>query len=138
MAPTFKHGRSALFKMSDSAAATINYSSGLTDCSLSRQLDPAEVTTFGDSDKVYIPGLRGATISCSGIWSSTHAKKLDASLGHSTLLTWTYWPESTATGSLYFTGSGILTSVDVGAPVGDKVSMNFNVQVSGAITRSTE
>jgi hypothetical protein len=138
MAPNFKHGRGALFKMTDSAAATINYSSGLDDCSLSRSLDTAEVTTFGDSDKNYIPGLRDSSFSVSGHWASTYAKKLDASLGHSTLLTWTYWPESTATGSLFFTGAGILTGYEVGSPVGDKVSMSFSVQCSGAITRSTE
>jgi hypothetical protein len=138
MAPNFKHGKGALFKMSDSAAATINYSSGLDDCSLSRQLETAEVTTFGDNDKNYIPGLRDSSFSVSGHWASTYAKKLDASLGWSTLLTWTYWPESTATGSLFFTGAGILTGYEVGASVGDKVNLSFSVQCSGAITRSTE
>jgi len=134
MAPTFRHGKGSFFSLTDNSGTTINFSSGLGECSLSRSLETAEVTTFGDNDKSYIPGLRDATFSVSGHFASTYSQKLDASIGHSTLLSFVFGPGSTASLSPKYTGKAILTSVEYGASVGDKVNLSFALQCSGAIT----
>ena len=66
MAPNFKHGKGAFFSMTSSTGGTINCSSGVDDSSLERTVETAEVTTYGDDDKVYLSGLRDATIPVAG------------------------------------------------------------------------
>lgn len=134
MAPTFRHGKNAFFSITSATGGTVNLSSGVTDVKLSRKMSPAKVTHFGQNDENYIVGLRDATISLSGIFSSTHAKKLDALIGSTSGGTWIYGPESTATGRRKFTASSWLTGMDYDAPVGDAVKMTLNLQVTGAIT----
>lgn len=134
MAPIFRHGRTAVFSLTSATGGAVVFSSGMDDSELARQVDTAEVTTFGDTDKSYLPGLRDKTFSMSGHMSSTHAEKLDAMWGHSTGTTCSYSPTSTSTGNRLYTGSGILTSYSVSAPVGDKVSVSVEVQGSGTWT----
>jgi len=137
MAPTFRHGKEAYFAMSDTAGSTFNCSSGLDDSSLERSVDTAEVTAYGDDDKVYLAGLRDATVPVSGHFASTYDAKLQTMLAHSTGTTWTYGPAGNSTGLRKFRGNGIITSMTVGSPVGDKVSASWTLQVSGPITSTT-
>ncbi len=97
-------------------------------------MSPAKVTHFGQNDENYIVGLRDATIAISGIFSSTHAKKLDALIGSTSGGSFVYGPESTQTGRRKFTGSSWLTGMDYDAPVGDAVKMTLAIQVTGSIT----
>lgn len=137
MAPTFTHGKGAFFSVTSATGGTINFSSGLDDCTLSRQLDTAEVTTFGDNDRNYIVGLRGADFSISGHFSSTHTKKLDPLLGHSTIPQFVYGPQGTSSGSRKYTGGCIMTSLEYHSPVDDKVDMGIDFIVTGAITSTS-
>lgn len=134
MAPTFRHGKSAFFSITTSTGGTVTMSSGFNDAGLARTVDTAEVTAFGASDKAYLAGLRDASISLSGHFSSTQEKKWTALLGYSTNPTFIYGPEGTAAGSRKFTGRCIVTGLDISSPVGDKVSANVSLQVTGAIT----
>ncbi len=99
--------------------------------------DALDVTTFGDSDGVYIAGLRNATLSLSGHFASTYEEKLSALLGHTTTPQWIFGPESTSNTRRKLSGGAILTGFTIGAPVADKVSMSFTLQCSGAITATT-
>lgn len=136
MAPTFRHGRSAVifFATAGSTTGAVRFSSGMNDGSLERSVETAEVTTFGDSDKRYLAGLRDATFSLKGNFSSTHEKKLTAMLGNSTGGYLIYNPESTASGRRKFKGSVIVTSLKLGSPIGDKVGLEVDMQWTGAIT----
>lgn len=136
MAPTFRHGKGANFKLDNASGTLVNFSSGLDDVTVSRSLDPAEVTTFGDNDRNFIPGLRTGTISCSGHFASTYAEILDALLGLSSAsLTFEYSPDgSTAASRHLLTGECWMVSLEYSAPVDDKVSMSFELQVTGAVT----
>lgn len=135
--PTFRHGKGSYFSLTSATGGTINFSSGLDEVTLSRSVKTADVTHFGQSDMNYIPGLRDAKITCKGHWASTYESKLVGLLGWSTLPTWTLGPETTADHSRKETGVCILTDYVIGAPVGDKVSMSFNLQCSGTITATT-
>ncbi len=134
MAPTFRHGKNAFFSITSATAGVVNLSSGLDDLKFSRKMSPAKVTHFGNNDEAYIVGLRDATITFTGIFSSTHAKKLDALIGSTSGGAFVYGPESTATTRRKFTGSSWLTGLDYEAPVGDKVKLSGALQVTGAIT----
>lgn len=136
MAPTFRHGKTAVvfFATAGSTTGAIRMSSGMNDSSLERSVETAETTVYGDSDKRYLAGLRDATFSLKGNFSSTHEKKFTAMLGNSTGGYLIYAPESTTSGRRKFKGSVIITSLNVGSPIGDKVGLETELQWSGAIT----
>ena len=137
MAPTFVHGKSGYFAMTDTGGSTINFSSGLTDLSIDRSLDTAEVTAMGDNDRAYVVGLRGATLSVSGHFASTYAEKIDGMLGNSTATNWTFGPAGSGSGSRKYTGAAHLTSLAYSGTVDGKVDMSFSLQVTGAVTSTT-
>jgi predicted secreted protein len=134
LAPTFKHGKDAVTTLTSATGGTINFSSGMDDSELARSVETAEVTTYSNDDKTYLPGLKDKTFSLSGHMSSTHAEKLDAMWGHSTGTTVNYSPMSTSTGNRLYTGKAIMTDYTIGSPVGDKVSVSLDFQGSGAWT----
>ena len=136
MAPNFRAGKGANFKLDSTAGSLVNLSSGLDDLSINRSLDELEVTTFGDNDKNYIVGLRGATISGSGHFASTYAEVLDGVIGDATSTSYSFElsPDgSTAAGRHLLLGECLLTSLEYSAPVDDKVSLSFEAIVSGPV-----
>ena len=137
MAVAPRHGRGSQLALDSTAGSLVNFSSGLDEMSLSRDIDMAEITTFGDNDKSYIPGLRGAEISASGLFSSTHAEVLDGVFGRNSTatLSWEFSPDgSTAAGRHLLKGEAFLTSIEYTAPVGDKVGMSLGLTITGAVT----
>lgn len=137
MAVAARHGKGSQLAIDSTGGSLVNFSSGLTEMSLSRELDTAEITSFGDNDKSYIPGLRGATVSFSGNFSSTHAEVLDGVLGRNSTATmsWEFSPDgSTAVGRHLLKGEGFLTSLEYSASVDDKVTLSGELIVSGAVT----
>ncbi len=137
MSVTPRHGKGANIAFDSTGGSLVLLSSGIDDMSLSRELEPAEVTNFGDNDKAYIPGLRGATLSFSGQFSSTHAEVLDGVLGRNSTasMSWEFSPDgSTASGRHLLKGEGFLTSVEYTASIDDKVGLSCEVIVTGAVT----
>ncbi len=132
-----RHGKGTAFSLDSTAGSLVNLSSGLTEVSVSRDLDTAEITTFGDNDKSYIPGLRGAEISISGLFSSTHAEVLDGIIGRNSTATMSFeWnPDgSTAAGRHLLKGECFLTNLEYGATVEDTVSLSASLIISGSVT----
>jgi hypothetical protein len=134
MAPTFRHGRGGYLSLSDTGGTTFVLSSGLNDCSLGTDVDLADVTTFGDSDRVYIPGLRGHSGSFSGFMASTHEEKLRGMLGNSTAATFAYGPQGNTTGYTKLSGALHLTNINIQSAVGDAVSVSGSFTVTGNVT----
>lgn len=137
MAVVPRHGKGSALYLDSTAGTLVNLSSGLDEMTLSRELDTAEITSFGDNDRSYIPGLRGATLSFSGMFSSTHAEILDGAFGRNSTasLSWEFNPDgSTAATRHLLKGEGFVTSLEYGAPVDDKVTMSGELQVTGAVT----
>ncbi len=115
----------------------MNLSSGLTEFSVSRALETADITSFGDNDRSYIPGLRGATISFAGNFSSTHAEVMDGIIGRNSTATLSVEvnPDgSTAAGRHLLKAETFITSLEYGVPVDDKVTMSGELLVTGAVT----
>ena len=128
----FVHGKSAYFKNNST-----DLSSYCDEVSLPRSIETAETTTFGKSAKTYITGLTDATISASGSWDATADGVIAPLVGSSSLVTWEVGPAGSTAGNVKYTGSAIITSYEVSAPVGDKVTFTLELQSSDSITRTT-
>jgi len=133
----FVHGKSAVFKLDNASGSLVDYSSYLEDISFPRSVETAETTTFGSSAKSYITGLTDATISLSGKFDATADSTIAAVVGQSATLSFEYGPAGSTGGNVKYLGECILTSYEVGATVGDAVTASVELQVSGAITRTT-
>lgn len=134
MAPVFKHGRNAAFSITTTTGGTIAMSSGLSDVSLKRDIETADVTVMGKIDKQYIIGMRDATFSVSGFMASTFESRITPLLGWSSGTSFVYGPFGTTSGSPKFTGKAHITSYEASAAVGDPVGMSLEFQVTGSIT----
>lgn len=132
--PTFSHGKEAVFKVTDAGATLRDISDVLNTATLSREVDTAEVSTLGDDDKSYIPGLRDATVSVEGMADVTTSGYLDGLLG--VVTTFEFYPAGTAVGQVKYSGSCILTSFETGAELGGAVTVSGEFQITGGITRT--
>ena len=132
--PTFSHGKSAVFKIADSIPTLRDISSVVNSSSLSRSAETAEVTALGDGSKAYIAGLKDASVSIEGMADVVTSGYLDSVLGATT--TWEFFPAGTAVGQVKYSGSGIVTTLDVSAGVGEAVTISGELQVTGAVTRT--
>ena len=137
MAFTPRHGRKAFMSVTTSTGGTVTLSSGFDDTGMARTVDTAEITTHGSTDKKYLAGLRDATISLGGIYTSTQAKTLEGLLGHSTNTSFIYGPEGNTTGFRKYSGKAIITALNYGSPVSDKVVMSVSAQVTAGVTAGT-
>jgi len=134
--PTFTHGKSAVVKVADNTATLRDVSNVLGSSSLARQVDSAEVTTFGNSDKQYIAGLRDTTIPFDGFADTTVDGYFAGILGWSTPVAWELYPAGSVTGAPKYSGSAILTRYESRPDVGDAVKITGEMQVTGLITRA--
>lgn len=135
--PTFRHGKSTVFKLDNSGGTLTDISNVLTSVGFPREVETAEVTAFGATAKSYIVGLSDSTISFEGSYDATVDAHLSAVLGQSDSLSFEYGPEGSTAGFIKFTGESYLTSYDVTNGVGDAVTFSASLQVTGVVTRTT-
>ena len=133
--PTFTHGSNAVFKFDDSGGTIRDISNVLTDVSVSRTSDIAEVSAFSNTSKAYVSGLLDATITCSGDYDSTVNGYLVGVLG--TEVDFEFYPIGTTSGYPKTTGKVILTSYDRNPDVAGAVTFSANFQVTGNVTEGT-
>ena len=126
----FVHGKDSYFKV-----ASTDLSAYLNSISVSRSADTAETTTFSSGTKTYIAGLKDATITLSGMFDATVYSTIAGWLG--TSQTWEYGPAGSGSGKVKVSGSGIVTAVEMASSVGEAVTANITMQVSGAVTDGT-
>lgn len=134
----FEHGKGSVFKLDNSGGTLTDISAYLNNVDFSRDIDTPESTVFGNNDRTYIAGLRGATISLTGFWESANADALIGTiLGQVATLDWEYGPGGSASADIKYTGSAIVTNYSVSAPVDGIVTFTCDLQCTGAITRGT-
>jgi len=139
----FVHGKSSFFEIDVVGGTPTDISAFCEEVSLSRDIETAEVTTFGDDAKEYITGLTDATISLSGKFDSGTASAIDpilsGVLGSASTVSWAYRISDATIGATNpeYQGEGILTSYEVSGTVGDAVTFSAEIQCTGAITRAT-
>lgn len=141
---SFVHGKSASFRLDNSAGSIVDLSTFCDEVSFPRTIETGEITTFqaGGSAKSYLVGLTDSTISVSGKFHSTldahMAGVVSAQLaGTQATGTFEYGPAGSGTGAIRYTGECVVTSYEVTSPVGDVVTFSAEFQVTGAVTRNT-
>ena len=135
--PTFRHGKSTVFKVDNSGGTLTDISNTLTDVSFPQTIETAETTSFGSSAKTYIVGLSDSSLSVSGNFDATVDAHLAAVVGQAATLSFEYGPEGSTAGFVKYTGEALLTSYEKSGAIGDVVSYSAEFQVTGAITRGT-
>jgi len=135
--PTFRHGKSTVFKVDNSGGTLTDISNSLTDVSFPQSVDTAETSAFGSSAKTYVVGLTDATISVSGMFDATVDAHLNGILAQAATVSFEYGPEGSTAGFVKYTGEAILTSYEKSGAIGNMVSFSAEFQVSGAVTRGT-
>jgi len=144
--PTFRHGKSAQFKLDDGAVSPTltDISSYIQDVGFSRSIDMGEVTALGNSAKAYITGLQDASISISGKFDATIDANIQTAItalqgGTISVLNWEYKANSGATSATNpkYNGTALIKSYEVKAGVADVVAFSLELQVTGAVTRAT-
>lgn len=96
-----------------------------------REVDTPETTTFGNDDRLFIVGLRGATISASGFWDSTLDGTLAPIVG-TAAGTFNYSPDG---GGVTYSGECILTNYTQTSPVDGPAGWSADFQITGAVSR---
>jgi len=133
--PSFRHGKSAVFKVDDSGGSLRDLSDACNSVSFPRDAEVLETTSFGSSDRTYIVGFKNGTISIEGSFDATYDGYLAGILGQEATVSFEYGPEGSTTGYTKYTGECILTSYETSAGVGDVVAFSAEFQISGAVTR---
>ena len=134
--PTFTHGKNAAFKIDDSGGTLRDISNVLTDVSISRTADVAEVSAFSNSSKAFVAGLKDASITISGSFDATVDGYLKAIVG-TAAGSFEFYPIGTTGGNPKASGNAICTSYDRTPDVGGAVSFSAAFQVSGDVTEGT-
>jgi hypothetical protein len=133
--PTFRHGKSAVFKVDNAAGSLTDISNTANSVAFPREAETTETTSFGSSDRSYVIGFKNATISVEGTFDATVDAHLAGILGQDASVSFEYGPEgSTATFTKY-TGEAFMTSYETSAGVGDVVTYSAEFQITGGVTR---
>lgn len=103
--------------------------------SIDTTADTVEDTVMGDSARTYLPSLTSATLSVECYWDDGDAQQLV--LDEGTDIDWEIHPTGTGAGEKYYGGSGVVTAKTITASFDGMVEASFSVQVSGAVTEST-
>ena len=133
--PTFTHGKNAAFKIDDSGGTLRDISDVLTDVSISKTADVAEVSAFTNSSKAYVAGLKDATLTISGSFDATVDGYLSGILGAEG--SFEFYPIGTTGGNPKALGEAIMTSYDRTPDIGGAVTFTAAFQVSGDVTEGT-
>ena len=129
----FAAGKNVTFSLNGTAIGTF-----LSNVSLTRNGDTLDVTTFGDSDREFIQGLRSATITISGYFDPT------ASTGPDAVLATAFGDADGVAFSLVFgtgttvtySGSCLVASYETTAAVDGLIAFSASLTATGAITRT--
>lgn len=140
--PTFNHGKNAYIQLENSSGVLTDISGISNEVKYSFSLETAETSTFGSSPKTYIMGQNDATISISGLFDQTTATTIEGAINAvitnaKSSLNFVFGPQGSTAGYKKFSGACIPTSYEIGAPVGDVVSLSIELQRTGATTIGT-
>lgn len=136
----FQHGKISVFKIDNSGGTLTDISAYCNNVDFPRDKDNPEVTTFGNDDRKYVTGLRGATISITGFWDAT----LDGVLGPLMAITsgteelsFEYGPAGSATGSVKYSGECLIGNYTQTGPVDGPVSFSADFTITASVSRGT-
>lgn len=127
----FQPGHTAYFLL-DATEIT----SYLDSASLGRVRDTLETTTFGNTDRTYLAGLRSGSIDLSGPWDPT----CDATLvgaDDGAVVAYEFGPEGDTAADIKYSGNALFSNYSVSSSVDGRVEWSASFQPTGTITRGT-
>lgn len=136
----FIAGKAGVFKLDNAAGSLVDLSSYISNVDFPQDAQLLETTTLGATARTYITGFKNATIALQGHWdgaSTAIDEHLAAILGHANTQTFEYGPEGSASTKIKYTGECRVTKYQNGTPVDGVVSWSADLQVTGAVTRTT-
>lgn len=98
--------------------------------------DTIEDTSLGDTSRTYKAGLKTFTASVEVFWDETDTQG-QGSFDVGSTVTLNVYPEGTATGDVYYTGSAIVTEKSITASFDGMVEASFSLQGTGALSETT-
>lgn len=136
---TYVHGKGANFQMDNAAGTLVDYSDIVTEATISLSVDTADTSHFGSNSKTYIVGQNDGTSSVTGLFDRARLATITAAFnnllaGTSASLTVQLGPEGTAAGATKITQEMIITSLEIGASIGEAVSVTLELQRTGDTT----
>jgi hypothetical protein len=130
------HGSKAVIKIDDNTGTPVDVSQYLGKFSMPRQVETAEVTTFGKTSKVRIAGLKDGKATAEGPWDAVTDALFASILGKETV-TLDYSPAGVASGSRNIKCEAILTSYEPSSDVGSENQLKAEFELTGDATIGT-
>ena len=124
--PTFIHGKNTAVYIDE-----FDLTSYFTDTSIALDNDVSETTAFGDTNKSFILGTRGGTLSMSGMWAADtdgSDEELQALLGNATTPIITVREGAAAIGSRAVIAQANETSYAITNPIADVVTVSADFE----------
>ncbi len=132
------HGRKQVVQLDNGAGVLTNITSYLSQASFERLREMAETTVFSNDNKTYIPGLRDATFSGEGRFDPTLDLILSDDINDDTnTKTLQYDPQGSTSGLPRYSVECWVSSYNIDGPLDDVSGISFELQCTGAVTRST-
>lgn len=104
--------------------------------SIKQTAETIEDTTINDTAKTYVAGQTSWTADVTCFWDETNVTGQGAmAVGSSVTLN--LYPEGAGTGDTYYTGTAIVTSLDISVPTNGMIEATFSAQGSGALIKKT-
>lgn len=104
--------------------------------SLTQSADTLEDTSMGDTARTYLSSLTNFSGSVDCFWDETDTSGQGAlTIGASVTLN--LYPEGDTAGDTYYSGTAIVTGIDINSSFDGMVEASISVQGSGALTTST-
>jgi hypothetical protein len=123
------HGKSGVVYVSTTGTGTASNAASLSTWTLDLDTDLVETTSFGDTNKTYVQGLRNIQGTISGFWDDTEAKLFTASTSADGCKIYLY-PSSSAVSKYAYGPAWLSVSLDTG--VGDAVTVSANFSANGS------
>jgi hypothetical protein len=139
---SFVHGKNAYLQLDSGAGSLVDLSTYIDDISFPEEISADETTTFGAGSKTYTVGLADAKLSVSGKYDAALDAHMSGVLtaqkaGTLASASFVFGPSGSTTPGPKYTGEAILTSFEVSPKVSDVITWKADLQVTGAVTRST-
>ena len=100
-------------------------------------IDMANITVFGEGDKVYVAGTGGAEFKVSGPWEPTLDLYVGTAFQRKTARTFKYGPAGSTGGYVRITGECYLQNYEVAGGAGDAVRFTLTCRTTDTITVDT-
>ncbi|MCS6302377.1 MAG: hypothetical protein H8K07_01725 [Nitrospira sp.] len=132
------HGKNAVVQLDNGAGSLTAITSYLSKASLERMRETAETTVFGLNDKTYVAGLKDSTFSGEGNFDGALDLILSDDIAdNAATKTLQYDPQGSTSGLPRYSIETWVTKYSIDTDIGDKGSCSFELQGTGAVTRTT-